>query len=169
MNAIIEEISADKGPGCRVVLYVAGCNKDCKDCNAPGLKDFAYKDALKFDSSMIKNILEFSKDDAIDGITISGGEPMLFPDEIFFIIKKFMQCFPEKTIWLYTGYKWEDIIKVPKLKKIAYMCDVVVDGEFEAANRDKSYSFKGSFNERIIDVANTLAYKSIEIWDPTEY
>lgn len=166
MRVTISPASCDHGSGVREVIYVSGCDRFCKGCNAKE-NNFLY--GTLFDGSIMRTILDKENiSDAIEGITITGGEPMIYPDEVLFIIMKFRQDYPWKNIWLYTGYTWEEMIADPKMKRIAYNCDVIVDGKYIEKQKDLTYSYKGSYNQRIIDVAYTLAYKSITTWNPTE-
>lgn len=140
------------GDGIRVVLWVAGCNHKCKNCHNPITWDA--QGGLPFDESAELELFEALNHDYIDGITFSGGDP-LFPDnraEIFRLIKKCKSTFPEKTIWLYTGYKWEEIMNLEGISDI----DVIADGEFIEELKDNNLKWVGSSNQRIIYVKEAL-------------
>ena len=114
------------GEGLRVVLWVSGCNHCCKNCQNPITWD--KNGGLPFDKAAEDELFEALNKSYIDGITFSGGDP-LFPEnrsEVFRLIRKCKDKFPEKTIWLYTGYKWEEIKDLDGINLI----DVIAEGEF---------------------------------------
>ena len=140
------------GEGLRVVLWVAGCNHRCPGCHNPITWD--ENGGLPFDSQAEEELFEALNQPFIDGITFSGGDP-LFPsnrEEVTRLIKKCRAEYPEKTIWLYTGSDWEDIWQMPLMKYV----DVCVDGEFKIDLKDTKLLWKGSSNQRVIDVQATL-------------
>ena len=136
------------GDGLRVVLWVAGCNHNCKDCHNPVTWDI--RGGIPFDEAARQELFEELEKPYISGVTLSGGDP-LHPDnreDIGKLILEISERFPHKTIWLYTGYLWEDILDLPI---ISYL-DVVVDGKFDLERKDVSLPWKGSPNQRVIDV-----------------
>jgi len=140
------------GDGIRVVLWVAGCNHGCKNCHNPITWD--PNGGLPFDESAEAELFEALDKPHIDGITFSGGDP-LFPDnrsEIFRLIKKCRELYPNKSVWLYTGYKWEEVNNLPDIKLI----DVLVDGEFVDELKDNNLEWVGSSNQRVIKVSEFL-------------
>lgn len=140
------------GDGLRVVLWVSGCNHCCKNCQNPITWD---KDGgLPFDKAAEEELFNALNKSYIDGITFSGGDP-LFPEnrsEVFRLIKKCREKFPEKTIWLYTGYKWEEIKDLDGINNI----DVIAEGEFIEELKDNNLHWVGSSNQRVIKVKETL-------------
>ncbi len=141
------------GDGLRVVLWVAGCSHCCEGCQNPLTWD--PNGGLLFDEQAKEELFEELAKPYISGITFSGGDPLhsanLF--EIKALISEIKEKFPDKTIWLYTGDVWESIVKLPVLKYI----DVLIDGEFVLEKRDVKLLWKGSSNQRVIDVQKTLA------------
>lgn len=140
------------GEGLRVVLWVSGCNHNCKDCHNPVTWDI--RGGIPFDQSARAELFEELAKPYISGITLSGGDP-LHPEnreDIQKLIDEICDKFPNKTIWLYTGYDWEAISGLPGIRKV----DVVVDGEFVAALKDPKLHWKGSANQRVIDVQRSL-------------
>lgn len=134
------------GYGLRVVLWVAGCNHHCKGCQNPQTWDPT--GGLLFDEVAENELFEQLAQPYHSGITFSGGDP-LFPanrSEVFRLIKKVKTEYPTKTIWLYTGYKWEDIKDIPELRDV----DVIVDGEFDLSLFDPQLHWVGSSNQRIL-------------------
>ena len=140
------------GDGLRVVLWVAGCNHCCRECQNPITWD--PNGGLPFTEAEEAEIFAELNKDYISGITFSGGDP-LHPSNISAVTalaKKIRDRYPDTTIWLYTGSLWEEICN----EKIVQYLDVCVDGEFEIAKRDTSLRWKGSSNQRVIDVPSTL-------------
>lgn len=146
------------GDGLRVVLWVSGCSHHCKGCQNPCTWD--PNDGLDFDDNAKKEIFDELDNDYISGITLSGGDP-LFKSNIESISKLICEIRAKygssKSIWLYTGYKWEDI----KSLGLIEMIDVLVDGEFEEDKLDNTLLWKGSSNQRVIDVKKSLKEKSV--------
>ena len=140
------------GDGLRVVLWVAGCNHYCKECHNPVTWD--PDGGLLFDAAAREEIFEQLRKPYISGITFSGGDPlhMANREEIRNLAKEIRENFPDKTIWLYTGALWEQILQEPLLKYI----DVLVDGEFVTELKDTKLLWKGSRNQRVIDVRKSL-------------
>lgn len=140
------------GDGIRVVLWVAGCNHHCKNCQNPITWD--EKGGLPFDKAAEEELFEALSKPFIDGITFSGGDP-LYPNnrsEVFRLIKKCRSEYPEKTIWLYTGYTWEEINNLEGIEDI----DVIAEGEFVEALKDNNLHWVGSSNQRVIKVKESL-------------
>lgn len=140
------------GDGLRVVLWVAGCTHKCKDCQNPITWDI--NGGIEFDEDAETELFAALAKDYISGITFSGGDP-LHPQnrqEIGRLVNKVHELFPLKTIWLYTGFLWEDIMDLDFIR----YTDVVVDGRFETEHRDVKLHWKGSPNQRVIDVKRTL-------------
>ena len=140
------------GDGLRVVLWLSGCAHGCYKCQNQITWD--PESGLIFDEKAKKELFETLGKDYISGVTFSGGDP-LFPgnrQEVFSLIREIKEKFPNKTMWLYTGYLWEEI---KDLEGIAYL-DVLVDGKFIYEQLDATLAWKGSANQRVIDVQNTL-------------
>ena len=141
------------GDGLRVVLWVAGCSHCCKDCQNPITWD--PDGGLLFDEAAKQEIFEQLDKSYIAGITFSGGDPLHSANRLGVrqLIDEIKQKYPDKTIWLYTGDTWEHILHYPMMKNI----DVLVDGEFIAEQKDVKLLWKGSKNQRVIDVQKSLA------------
>ena len=136
------------GDGLRVVLWVAGCEHHCKGCQNPSTWDI--DGGIVFDDAAKKELFDDLKKDYISGITFSGGDPMHLKNrpEITKLAKEIKELFPKKTIWMYTGYCYEEIKDEPVLSCV----DVLVDGPFEQKLLDKDLPWRGSRNQRVIDV-----------------
>jgi len=140
------------GDGLRVVLWTAGCTHACKGCQNPLTWD--PKGGLDFDELSKKEIFEQLELSYVDGITLSGGDP-LHPNNITVItalVKEIRLKYPNKTIWLYTGNLWREI----KEQELVRYVDVIVDGRFEEDKMDNSLRWKGSYNQQVIDVKESL-------------
>ena len=142
----ILDCSIADGEGVRVVLFVTGCSHRCKGCHNPECWDA--NNGKEFTQETKQKIFDLLNRDYIDGLTLSGGDPLYLTnrDEIRNLVKEVKMKFPTKTIWLYTGYKYELISNIDILDYV----DVVVDGKFEIEQRDITLPFRGSKNQRII-------------------
>lgn len=148
------------GMGLRVVLWVSGCEHHCAGCHNP--ITWNPDDGLEFDAAAKKEIFEELSKDYIDGITLSGGDP-LYKDNrecIGELCREIAKRFPDKTIWLYTGYIWENINTVDFIKYI----DVMIDGKFVEKFKDSSLCWKGSSNQRVIDVKKSLERSEVVLF-----
>lgn len=141
------------GDGLRVVLWVAGCSHCCKGCHNPVTWD--PDGGLLFDEEVKQEIFDQLDKSYISGLTFSGGDPMHTANRagVQKFAKEVKERYPGKTIWLYTGALWEQIYEEPMMQYL----DVVVDGEFIQAQKDNTLLWKGSKNQRVIDVQASLA------------
>ena len=140
------------GDGLRVVLWVAGCSHCCKECQNPITWD--PNGGLPFDDAAKQEIFEQLEKPYISGITFSGGNPFHSAnrEEVRNLMAEIKQKYPDKTIWLYTGDSWENILHYAAMQYI----DVLVDGEFQVDKKDVKLLWKGSSNQRVIDVQASL-------------
>jgi anaerobic ribonucleoside-triphosphate reductase activating protein len=140
------------GDGLRVVLWVSGCNHHCKDCHNPVTWDV--ESGVPFDDKALDEIYAELSKGHVSGMTFSGGDPLHPANRecVLQIAKDIKHDFPNKTIWLYTGYSWED---VKDLEIVSYL-DVLVDGEFKPDLADVNYNWAGSTNQRVIDVKKSI-------------
>lgn len=141
------------GDGLRVVLWLAGCEHACPGCQNPITWDA--DGGLAFDEKAKDELFSELARPYISGITLSGGDPLYAPRraELEELVKEIHERFPDKTIWLYTGYTYEEAAELPLMEYI----DVLVDGRFIEAERDNLLSWRGSANQRVIDVKKTRA------------
>ena len=147
------------GTGVRVSLFVSGCDRHCPGCHNEQAWDFNF--GTWFKETTMHRILSRLDEDFIDGLTILGGEP-LHPkniDTVREIVKMVRERYPEKTIWIYTGYTYEELDT-----DILQMIDVLVDGAYIESLHDITLRFRGSSNQRIIDVPATLESGGIVLW-----
>ena len=162
----IDRTSISNGPGVRTTLWVSGCTCRCDRCQNPESWDF--NAGMLFDEEAKRKLFTALDKPYIQGITLSGGHPLENKnvEEVYLLIKEIKEKFPTKDIWLYTGYTWEQIFPIVCLdifnvnnmyrKAVAEMCDVVVDGPYIEEQRDITLKFRGSKNQRLIDVKETL-------------
>ncbi|HIV96897.1 MAG TPA: anaerobic ribonucleoside-triphosphate reductase activating protein [Candidatus Agathobaculum stercoravium] len=147
------------GDGLRVVLWVAGCAHACPGCHNPETWDAA--GGIPFDQAAKDELFAELEKDYVSGVTFSGGDP-LFPanrETVGALCREIRQRFPDKTIWLYTGYRWEQIEELELIDTV----DVLVDGRFEQALADTALHWRGSANQRLIDVKRTRAAHEIKL------
>ena len=147
------------GDGLRVVLWVAGCAHACPGCHNPETWDAA--GGIPFDQAAKDELFAELEKNYVSGVTFSGGDP-LFPanrETVGALCREIRQRFPDKTIWLYTGYRWEQIEELELIDTV----DVLVDGRFEQALADTALHWRGSANQRLIDVKRTRAAHEIKL------
>lgn len=151
------------GMGCRTVLFVSGCRNHCKDCFQPETWDFGY--GKPFDEAIQEELLQSLEPEFIQGLTILGGEP--FEEEnqqpVYDFICKVRARYPQKDIWMFTGYVYDKDL-IPGGRKytevtdgILDQIDVMVDGPFIVEKKSVSLSFRGSENQRVLDMKKTRA------------
>lgn len=159
--AKIRKMDISNGEGVRVSLFVQGCSFHCKNCFNPETWDF--NKGKEFTTAEIQKIMELANKDYIAGLSVLGGEPLHNNnvDEVFHIVATFKEKFPNKDIWLWTGFKFEDAIKDSKRKFILRNIDVLVDGQFEEDKKDLTLKWRGSSNQRVIDCKKSLAENKI--------
>ena len=167
----IEKASVANGPGVRVVLWVSGCSLHCKGCHNPQTWDF--NSGKPFDEAAKQELFEVLSKPYIQGITFSGGHPLEWPNVVTIarLITEIKRNFPNKDIWLYTGLTLSinDFI-IPTetysiITAILYHCDVIVDGPYIEEQRDITLPFRGSKNQRLIDVKETLKQNKIVLYN----
>ena len=155
----------NNGDSLRVVLWVAGCEHHCKDCQNPVTRNPA--DGIPFGLQDREELYQELRKDYIAGITFSGGDP-LHPNnraEVDNLMREVKQDFPDKTIWVYTGYTWEEIMQQHDLTRLMESGDVLVDGRFVTELKDVAYPWAGSTNQRVIDVSQTLKEGRIILYE----
>lgn len=148
----IEQCSAAAGRGCAVSLFVSGCEFRCKGCHQPETWNFNY--GKEFTEQTVECILELAKPNYISHLAIFGGEP-LHPrnrSEVLRLTRRFKKEYPDKTIWLWTGYLLEEVFE----DLIDSGIDVVVDGPFVEELKDLRLKYRGSANQRVIDLKETI-------------
>lgn len=143
------------GIGIRSTLFVSGCTHQCPGCFNTDYREFDY--GMPWTKEAEDTFLSYIKDENVHGVTILGGEPMqqTKDDDLLNLLRRIKQETNE-TIWIYSGYTYEEILKEPKRRQLLELCDVLVDGRFVEALKDLKLRFRGSSNQNIIDVQASL-------------
>ncbi len=181
MNIVgINYESINDGEGVRTTIFVSGCSHKCPNCHNPQTHDINY--GVKFTDELQDEIISnIEKRPFISGVTLSGGDPLHDNNvfDVFNLITKLKDKFPEKNIWLYTGYTWNQIfypiitdnldferdLILDQRKSVVKMCDVLVDGRYIDNLRNVSLRFCGSSNQRVIDVKESLKEKRVVLYN----
>ena len=158
--ANIKTYSIENGTGVRVSLFVSGCTHHCKDCFNEQAWDFEYGNPFTADTE--NAVIEALAPDYMAGITLLGGEPMEPVNQrgLLPLLKRIRKELPQKTVWAYTGYVYEDLLEggmahCEVTEELLSLCDILVDGPFIAEKKNISLRFRGSENQRIIDLKAT--------------
>lgn len=148
------------GDGLRVVLWVSGCSHHCQGCQNPITWDNS--DGLIFDGNALNEIDDQLEKNYISGITLSGGDPLFNGNrqDILALCKYVKELFPDKNIWLYTGYVYEEVSDLEIMNYI----DILVDGPYIERMRDTSLKWRGSSNQRVIDIKETRKAGKVVLW-----
>ena len=158
--ANIKTYSIENGTGVRVSLFVSGCTHHCKDCFNEQAWDFEYGNPFTADTENV--VIEALAPDYMAGITLLGGEPMEPVNQrgLLPLLKRIRKELPQKTVWAYTGYVYEDLLEGGRAhcevtEELLSLCDILVDGPFIVEKKNISLRFRGSENQRIIDLKAT--------------
>lgn len=161
------------GPGVRVTIFCAGCSHNCPGCFNPETHD--YEAGIPFDEVAMDKYVEEAKKSYISGITLLGGEPMDIRNQSGYLefVKKFKEACPEKDVWCFSGFTWEQLMKMYETqdvtKELLPLIDVLVDGKFVEELKDPRLVFRGSSNQKQILVKETLKNGEIKEWQPQKY
>ncbi|PMD70699.1 anaerobic ribonucleoside-triphosphate reductase activating protein [Companilactobacillus nuruki] len=153
------------GEGVRCSLYVSGCLFRCPGCYNVAAQDFRY--GKPYTKELENQIIKDLSEDYVQGLTLLGGEPFLNTEVCLSLCKRIRKEFGHtKDIWSWTGYSWDELMQESddKLEMLS-MLDILVDGRFLLRKKDLTLQFRGSSNQRIIDVPKSLASDSVVIWD----
>lgn len=172
--AAIKKCNISNGPGCRTALFVSGCTRHCEGCFNQEAWDFRY--GQPFTPAVEEEIIESLRPDYIRGLSLLGGEPFEPANQpaLLPLLRRVRRELPEKTVWCYTGYNFEtDLLPGhvgdPAVTRELLSClDVLVDGDFRLEEKNIRLRFRGSENQRIIDVPQSLAQGVVVPWDGTE-
>lgn len=169
--ADIKRIDVANGPGIRVSLFVSGCTHHCKGCFNPETWDFAY--GKLFTEKEMDEIIEELRPSHIKGFTLLGGEPFEYVNQqgVLPLLRRIKEELPQKDVWCYTGYLFDKdikekmMVKWPETREMIKYIDIMVDGEFKEDLKDLKLRFRGSSNQRIIDVKKSLEGDEVVLWD----
>ena len=152
----IQKESIVDGEGYRYAIFTQGCNHQCKGCQNQETWDFD-GGKLYSKSELEEVVKDIESNPMLDGITLSGGDPFYQADACAELIKSIKSKREDITVWAYTGFTWEELIKSPEMLNLAKLCDVIVDGRYIENKRKLELEFRGSSNQRLIDVKKTIA------------
>lgn len=158
----IDKFDLNNGIGIGVTLFTQYCTHHCKGCQNPST--WSKDGGKQFDIDVFNELFSTLANDNITRLTLSGGDPLDSLELSTYIAREFKCLYPQKSLWIYTGYKYEEICDQPKYQEILKLCDVLVDGEFQIENKDLSLQFRGSKNQRIIDIQKTTKARKIVLW-----
>ncbi len=172
--ATIKEIDVANGPGIRVSLFVSGCTHHCKGCFNPETWNFNYGD--DFTPEVEDRVIEAMKPAYIKGLSLLGGEPFEPQNQeaLLPFLRRVKAAYPDKTIWCYSGYDFEKDMLTGNLgpwevtHEMLTLIDVLVDGEFVLEKKNPNLRFRGSENQRVIRVADSLSSDTVVLWDDKE-
>lgn len=167
--AEIKKCDIANGPGVRVSLFVSGCTHHCPGCFNKVAWDFDY--GTPFTEAVQQEILTALAPDYVRGLTLLGGEPLepINQQALLPFLEKIRECLPNKDIWCYSGYTFEQIYAdmsagIPETGKLLSLIDVLVDGRFIESKKDITLRFRGSSNQRIIDLPRSLVRGEVILW-----
>lgn len=167
--AQIKNLDIANGPGCRVSVFVSGCTRKCEGCFNSVAWDFDYGEPLNV-GTLIR-IINLMLNPRISGLSVLGGEPFepRNQKEVLRLMHSVKQSVPDKDIWCFTGYRLEQLLSgdsnMVYAREILELVDVLVDGPFILKQKNLALKFRGSTNQRIIDVQNSLQQGKVVIWE----
>lgn len=150
--AQIRKYDVANGTGIRTVIFVSGCTHNCRNCFNKYYQDFKYGEV--WTDAETEKVIKYLEDDNVSGLTLLGGEPMQNLELID--VLKSVRARVNKPVWVYSGYTYEEILENKKRTELLELCDVLVDGRFVEELKDLKLKFRGSSNQRIIDVKKSL-------------
>lgn len=152
------------GPGLRLSLFTSGCTHHCKGCFQP--ETWNFKNGEPFTLETQKYIIEKSENKYIAGLSLLGGDPLDNVDGILPLLQEYRKTFAAtKSIWLWTGYLFEEILKDDFKSEVLPFIDVIIDGKFEENLKDITLKYKGSTNQRVIDVKKSVETHAVVLYE----
>lgn len=161
--AQIRQFDIANGEGIRTTLFVSGCTFNCKGCFNKKYQDFNY--GTQFTDEIQNKIINYLKFDYVSGLSILGGEPFMQDKNLLDFIIRVKTTLENKTIWVWSGFTFEEILQDTRKRELLKHIDVLVDGQFVEELKDLTLKFKGSSNQRIIDVQKSLQQGSVVLWE----
>lgn len=160
------------GAGIRVVLFLSGCDHHCEECHNPQTWDF--ESGVQFDEESYQELRIELQKEYVSGLTLSGGDPLNPKNilDVHLLCKRVKSEFPDKNIWCYTGYLYENLVTFASTHKsyqelmyvVEPLIDVIVDGRYVQKLKDINYPYAGSTNQRVIDVKKSFEYQEPILW-----
>jgi len=159
--------SINEGDGLRAVIYISGCKHRCKGCFNPHTWNFTHGE--DFTPEMQKQIVEdIQGNPLLQGVTLCGGDPFFSSNECVPFILKLRKALPNMDLWAYTGFTYEELLEDEDKKSLLLLCDVIIDGRFMEHLKDTTLQYRGSLNQRIINVKKSIGSKDIVLWNKKE-
>ena len=158
----IRKMDISNGPGVRVSIFMQGCTFNCKNCFNKDTHDF--NGGKEFDDNTVQRVLELCDNDNIEGLSILGGEPMhpLNIEGTTKLSRIFKEKYPNKSIWVWSGFSFDiDLID----KEVVKFLDVLIDGQYNDELSNPTLKWKGSENQRVIDVQESIKYSKVVLFD----
>ncbi|AOK90297.1 anaerobic ribonucleoside-triphosphate reductase activating protein [Paenibacillus polymyxa] len=147
--------SLNEGYGLRSVVFISGCRHACPGCFNP--ESWSFRAGEPFtpqrQQEVIRDIME---NPLLDGLTLCGGDPFFSAAECSQFVRDFREACPDRTVWAYTGFVYEDLLTDQERQELALLCDVIVDGRFVEQQKDLTLPFRGSRNQRLVDVKASI-------------
>ncbi len=161
IHKIVSESVVD-GPGLRIVIFFQGCKRDCPGCHNPGLHDF--KKGKEVSTKELIASIDRRMNPLIQGITLSGGDPMYQWNEIIDFLIYFKEYYSGKDVWMYTGATWEEIKDIMTISFV----DVIVDGPYMKELHSNNVAYRGSLNQRLIKVPASVLSGRVVLYEAGE-
>ncbi|WP_019913888.1 anaerobic ribonucleoside-triphosphate reductase activating protein [Paenibacillus sp. HW567] len=161
--------SINEGEGMRAVIFLSGCRHRCPGCFNPKTWNFNFGEPFTLERQR-EIIAEMAANPLLDGLTLAGGDPFFSADEAAGFIQELHSVLPDFSIWIYTGYTYEELTTAPGSPEwnLLSLCHVVIDGRFVEELKDTTLPYRGSSNQRIIDIPASLAGTEIVHWQPAD-
>lgn len=160
--------SINEGEGMRAVLFVSGCRHRCPGCFNPETWNFKYGEVFT-PQRQHEIIAEIAANPLLDGLTLAGGDPFFSAEEVVEFIHELRAVLPNFPIWIYSGYTYEELTALPGSPEwnLLIQCQVLIDGRFIEEQKDTTLPYRGSTNQRIIDIPASMNGPEVFLWQPT--
>jgi anaerobic ribonucleoside-triphosphate reductase activating protein len=160
--------SINEGEGMRAVLFLSGCRHRCPGCFNPQTWNFKYGEVFTLERQQ-EIIAEIAANPLLDGLTLAGGDPFFSAEEVLGFIHELRTVLPGFNIWIYSGYTYEELIALPGSPEwnLLTQCQVLIDGRFIEELKDTTLPYRGSSNQRIIDIPASMNGSEVFLWQPT--
>ncbi|SEU24408.1 anaerobic ribonucleoside-triphosphate reductase activating protein [Paenibacillus sp. NFR01] len=159
--------SINEGEGMRAVIFLSGCRHRCPGCFNPETWNFRYGEPFTPERQQ-EIIAEMAANPLLDGLTLAGGDPFFSAGEAAAFIRELRAVLPDFPVWIYSGYTYEELLALPGSPEMELLslCQVLIDGRFVEALKDTTLHYRGSSNQRIIDIPASLAADEVLLWQP---
>lgn len=155
--------SINEGYGLRSVIFISGCRHYCRNCHSP--ESWNFNAGVPFTLKEQDDLIEEVKNNPLlDGITIAGGDPFFSANEVSEFIKRLKSSVPDINIWIYSGFTYDEILQNQDYLSLLKLCHILIDGRFVNEQKDLTLLFRGSKNQRIIDIHKSLESNSVQLF-----